>query len=142
MCNIKTIICSQCSTSNSIGNDDDIHLNGMKQEQTGPTVNTNKPNYSTKSSQTLFSSNLLLGPNKNITLTSSTKDVKALIGDVDLNQNIINFDTKTSDKSAISKHLSPHRSKNVEKGKKSENSQTFNFNRSVQFGNYSILYSN
>ena len=142
MCNIKTIVvndnvCSQCSNSNT--ENDSIPLNGMKQEQE-PILSKNKPNCSTKSSQTLVSSNLFLGSNKNITLESGSKDVKELIGDVDLNHNRVNFDTKSSDKSAISKHLSPHRSKNVEKGNKFDNSQTFNVNRSVQFGNYNTLH--
>ena len=108
MCNIKTVICSQCS-SLSTEHNHDLTLSGIKQEVKLPDDNS-RPSCSTKSSQTLFSN-------------------------IDLNQNII--DNKNSDKSVKSKRLLPYHSKfQGKKLNKYEPSAAFTFNKSVQFGKY------
>ena len=110
MCNIKTVICSQCS---SLSNDHnhDLTFSEINQEEKLPD-DKSKPNCSTKSSQTLFSN-------------------------LDLNQNIIEIDNKNADKCVKSKRLLPYHSKfQRKKMNKWDPSETFTFNRSVQFGKY------
>ena len=114
MCNIKTVICSQCS-SLSTEHNHDLTLSGIKQEEKLPS-DKSKPNCSTKSSQTLFSN-------------------------LDLNQNIIDNDSKNTEKGVKSKRLLPYHSKfQGKKLNKYDPSEIFTFNKSVQFGKYKYIY--
>ena len=113
MCNIKTVICSQCS-SLSTEHNHDITLSGINQEEKLPN-DKSKPNCSTKSSQTLFSN-------------------------LDLNQNIIDNDSKNTEMCVKSKRLLPYHSKfQGKKSTKYDPSVIFKFNGSVPFGKYEYI---